>query len=137
MLRQKLGSQDAAVQDESDRRAIESMDTHGDQFLKLARVHPLEHEAVDWNSDRGWFDQIVSISKRRAADDAWPWTSTGAQEDDDGDILPNSYRGVDIADWDERQQERDATLTLASLDVEGEISTSLDTTPITEIIDDY
>lgn len=138
VLRETLEARHLDVPNELDLRASNSMREHNDRFFKLARIRPLESGAADWNSERGWHDQIISISKRRAVDDASPWTGTGAQGDGCGCGFNFflSYDGDDLSQWGGVQQERRATLTLASLDV-GELSTSLDVAPITEIVDDY
>ena len=112
-------SPDMPMLDERDTQAIASMKSHNDDFPILARAAPLDpgSKTVDWTSERGWFDEIVSMSKRRAKEDGWPWTGAteDTEEEDEEEELSNSYRGADIADWDNRQQERDKTLTFAGL----------------------
>ncbi|KIM74543.1 hypothetical protein PILCRDRAFT_828099 [Piloderma croceum F 1598] len=76
--------------------------------------HSLDGTEVNWESKRGWFDDLVKISKRRSADVGWKWTATNGedQNDDDDDEFSNSYFELDIEEWDNRQQERDLSLTL-------------------------
>ena len=111
---------EADIKDEKDRRALSSIDSHADDFPILVRLEPLDssmESKVDWYSERAWFDAIASIRRQRAAEDGWAWTGTTEDVDasDDEEELSNSYYGGDLADWDDRQGERELTLTLAGL----------------------
>lgn len=110
------------IQDERDRQALSAIERHGDDFSILVRLGPLDSGAesnVDWYSERAWFDEIASIRRQRAVEDGWAWTGTteDVEASDEEEELSNSYYGGDLADWDDRQGERDATLTISGLPV--------------------
>jgi hypothetical protein len=65
-------------------------------------------DPVDWTGDRGWFDECVKIARRRGRDDGLQWTGDLVHEDD----LSSSYYELDYELWDDRQPERDLSLTL-------------------------
>ena len=76
-------------------------------------LHSLEGTAVNWETKRGWFDELVKISKRRSANVGWRWTTTnGETRNEEDDELCNSYFELDLEELDNRQQERDHSLTL-------------------------
>ena len=88
------------------------MQSLGDVYIK---VHPLgpdtlsqtaEWDVVDWESERGWFDELVPIYRRRAADLERVLTDDQqAGNSDEGD-LSDSYFGYDLSEWRNIQQER-------------------------------
>jgi hypothetical protein len=99
-----------------DKRIYNMMPTQslGDIYIKIHSLgpntlsHTTEGDVVDWESDRGWFDELVPIYQRRGADLAWGRT------DDDSD---DSYRGCDFTEWQNIQRERKSmTLGLENYD---------------------
>ena len=88
------------------------MQSLGDVYIK---VHPLgpatlprtaEWDVADWESDRGWFDELVPIYWRRAADLERVWTDDQqAGSSNEGD-LSDSYFGYDLSEWRNIQQEQ-------------------------------
>jgi hypothetical protein len=87
-------------------------------YAKLSPLQPntlrqsLDGTTVDWGSTRGWFDDLVKINKRRSADAGWRWTNTEREaQTEEVEELSNSYFELDIEEWDNRQQERDRSLT--------------------------
>ncbi|KIK97934.1 hypothetical protein PAXRUDRAFT_824434 [Paxillus rubicundulus Ve08.2h10] len=108
--------------DTPDRQALENLAEHDDEGPLLVRIEPLQlpneaESGVDWTGTRGWFDDITSIYSARAIDNGWPWVhAVSASVDpelDDRAEFSDSYRGM--GEWDNRQQERDETLTLRTL----------------------
>lgn len=73
---------------------------------------------TDWESDRGWFDQLNPILKRRALDDGYECALTEHQHSDDVDTgcYSDSYNEEDFTEWREVQQERDPSLSLGLVD---------------------
>jgi hypothetical protein len=112
--------EDAETLTDSDVRADARMRKHLDYniYVKLSPLQPttlrhsLDGAAVDWESKRGWFDDLVKVSKRRSADVGWQWTATNRIAQIEDDEFSNSYFELDIEEWDNRQQERDHSLTL-------------------------
>ena len=104
--------------DEKDQQAITNMIFHCLSFPILVRVAPLDpgSEAVDWTSERTWFDEVVAMCKQRNLDDGFPWR-TGTE--DVGSLREerrDSFRSGDWYEWtNEIQGERDITLTFADL----------------------
>lgn len=140
-LKHKL-SVNGDVKGEQDRQVLATIENHNDEFPILVQFLPLDsctESKVDWNSERAWFDDIISIRRRRALQDGWAWT--GATENvqsnaDSDDELSNSYYGGDLADWDDRQQEREATLTISRLPILTELDLNKPIPSIREIIED-
>ena len=89
-------------------------------FVKVTTLLPSNLEStyaddpVDWRGDRGWFDERVRIARRRGRDNGLDWTALdgAVREEDEGLSIPDSYFGADYSLWDNRQQERDRSLTL-------------------------
>lgn len=78
-------------------------------------------EELEWMGCRAWFDECVAAARRRDLDNGWWWTGADfppneARSDLD---LSDSYRGSDYEDWEDRQQERDKSLTLGG-DLDGD-----------------
>jgi casein kinase I family protein HRR25 len=111
---------DTETSTDPDIRADARMRKHLDYniYVKLSALQPytlrhtLDGAEIDWESKRGWFDDLVKISKRRSADAGWQWTATNRVVQNEDDEFSNSYYAPDVADWDTRQQERDRSLTL-------------------------
>lgn len=123
------GIEDGETSTDPDIRADARMRKHLDYdiYVKVSPLQPntLQHSldgaAVDWESKRGWFDDLVKISKRRSADVGWRWTATNRVAQIEDDEFSNSYFELDLEEWDNRQQERDHSLTLGP-----ELNTLLD-----------
>ncbi|OBZ73634.1 hypothetical protein A0H81_06408 [Grifola frondosa] len=120
-LSEKLAMGDLTVTNEEDVKAFGSMHKRGDFpiYAHITALHPdsIESERAEWTGARGWFDELVKVSKRRAMEDAWPWTGTpeaaNQAEPEPGTVkLSSSYRGFDLDMWDDVQDERDRSLTL-------------------------
>ncbi|KAF8837545.1 kinase-like protein [Paxillus ammoniavirescens] len=126
-----------------DRQALEHLAEHDDEGPLLIGIGPLqlpnEEGCVDWTGTRGWFDEITSIYSARAIDNGWPWVhpaSASADPDsDDRAEFSDSYRGM--GEWDNRQQERDETLTLRTLPPSLPLGEQEPIPCIGEIIDEY
>jgi len=112
--------EDAEISVDRDIRTDGRMRKHLDYriYVKLCPLQPitlrqsLEGTAADWRSQRGWFDDLVKISKRRSVDVGWRWTATDGEGQEEDDEFSDSYFAFDLEYWDNRQQERDRSLTL-------------------------
>lgn len=100
---------------------------------RYAEIFPLtqadvegSHEAgqsIDWFSDRAWFDESVKATRRNNLYNGCWWTGAPFDEvyqQPEGHV-EDSYFESDFEEWEERQQERDRSLTLG-LGLEGEAS---------------
>ncbi|CCL99535.1 uncharacterized protein FIBRA_01553 [Fibroporia radiculosa] len=104
-----------STEDRSILENIEENDDTNPLLVHIKALHP--DDPVDWTSSRAWLDEIAYIHKERAADNGYPWPgSTDDDDEEEEEEYSNSYYAADIADWDNRQQERDRTLTLAGLE---------------------
>lgn len=84
-----------------------------------------ENSSIDWSLHREWHDECVKVAKRWDHDNGNDWSNYYRESSDEAE-LTSSYMGGDHSVWDPRcQQERDATLTLSPLGVEGHLSASL------------
>lgn len=90
-------------------------------FTVYAHVAPLDPcdpsraaggTLVDWTGERAWFDEMIKIGRKRVVDDCW-WTGTNDGNEDEEELL-DSYIPYNGVCWDDRQQERDPSLTLPS-----------------------
>ena len=89
-----------------------------------------DNVAVDWFGGRGWFDELLRISRKRSAQDGAGWPSSNPDRMKDRESYSNSYWGVDLDDW-HINGERSRSLTLpaseaARLDGEIDIITDLE-----------
>jgi casein kinase I family protein HRR25 len=76
---------------------------------------------VDWESDRGWFDELVPIYRRRMADLEWVCTEDQPADSSDKRCLSDSYYEYDLSEWRNIQQELSLSLGLedySSLDAQ-------------------
>ena len=84
------------------------MERFDDVYIKVHSLGPdtLTHTAsgqvVDWESVRGWFDQLIPNLKRLAADDGYEWA---LMENQQKICLSDSYYGSDFSEWRNVQQE--------------------------------
>jgi hypothetical protein len=86
-------------------------------FVKLTTLGPsnFKSNALDWRGDRGFFDECVSIARRRGLEDGYfQWTGAPVEQEDN---IKNSYYGDDHSLWDgyPAQKERKRELTLAQI----------------------
>lgn len=99
---------DAKMEDEND----------GDVYVKVHSLGPdtfsqtADGDVVDWDSDRGWFDELVPIHRRRLADRGWALTEDQQADDSDEGDLSDSYFQEDLSQWRDIQQERKQSLSL-------------------------
>ena len=71
----------------------------------------LEGTMVGLQTKRGWLDDAVKISKRRSADVGWKRMKRLRMRTAKN-YQANRYFDLDLEEWDNRQQERDHSLTL-------------------------
>jgi casein kinase I family protein HRR25 len=96
-------------------KMIESV---GDVYIKVHSLGPdtlfrtAEGHVVDWESDRGWFDELVPTYRRRAADLERVWTEDQQADNSDEGDLSDSYFGYDLSEWRNIQQERKQSIIL-------------------------
>jgi hypothetical protein len=98
-------------------------------FATITSLDPsnLNSEAIDWRGDRGFFDESITIARRRGLEDGYfQWTGAPVDPDDDGNDAADSYFAPDISMWGSPQGERPRELTLGQghdgpLDDSGEL----------------
>lgn len=106
------------------------------QFLvHVGPLMPFNNQCyIDWQGDRGWFDECVRIARQRGFQDGYRWW-TGAEKSDITDhAYDDSYREPDHSLWANRQQERAPSLTLDSrmeVDLPGNIGKILEVSRFT------
>ncbi|KAL5639013.1 hypothetical protein ACGC1H_003402 [Rhizoctonia solani] len=87
-------------------------------YAELSPLTPTElnDESVEWNSTRGWFDECVKASRYYDRCNGYQWTRSRRSQTSEGlgTDFSDSYFEEDIEEW-ERQQERDRSLTLATV----------------------
>ena len=66
-------------------------------------------QVVDWESERGWFDQLIPILKKLAFDDGYEWA---LMENRQKTRLTDSYYESDFSEWRNVQQELSHCLSL-------------------------
>ncbi|KAF9237981.1 kinase-like domain-containing protein [Melanogaster broomeanus] len=108
---------DEEMLDEAGRVVLEHIKEYDDEAPLLVRIESLRlpGQGLDWTGTSGWFDEIKSIYTHRAADDGWRWAGFVSAASAGREVLSNSYSGWDLANWDNRQEERDETLSLRDL----------------------
>jgi len=80
----------------------------GDMYIEIHSLRPdtlsqtASGVAVDWESTRGWFDELVPIYRRRAADLKWAWSDSEMIDERE---LDDSYFNWDLSQWRNAQQE--------------------------------
>ncbi|OAX43421.1 kinase-like protein [Rhizopogon vinicolor AM-OR11-026] len=111
---------DAADLPPNEHSAIKRMESLRDVYIKIHSLGPdtISHTAngqvVGWESERGWFDQLNPILRRRAVDGEFGWALTEYQQSDGTDeaSLSDSYYGDDFTEWRDVQQELDPSINL-------------------------
>jgi casein kinase I family protein HRR25 len=88
-----------------------------------------DNVAVDWFGERGWFDELMRINRKRSAQDGAGWPSSNSEKMKGRERYLNSYWGADLTNW-HIHLERGSSLTLpaseaAQLDREIDIITDL------------
>ncbi|OJA15499.1 hypothetical protein AZE42_08257 [Rhizopogon vesiculosus] len=104
--------------------AIKRMEGLLDVYIKIHSLgpdtisHTVSGQVVDWESERGWFDQLNPILRRRALDGEFGWALTEYQQSDGTDeaSLSDSYYGDDFTEWRDVQQELDPSINLGLVD---------------------
>jgi len=80
----------------------------GDMYIKIHSLCPdtlsqtSSGNAVDWESTQGWFDELVPIYRRRAADLEWAWSECDMIGQRN---LEDSYFNRDLSQWRNAQGE--------------------------------
>jgi hypothetical protein len=86
-------------------------------YIKIHSLEPdtlhrtTDGDVVDWESDRGWFDELVPIYRRRAMDLERVWTDQQCDNNDERS-LSDSYFEYDLSEWRNVQQECEQSLSL-------------------------
>jgi casein kinase I family protein HRR25 len=93
------------------------MDGIGYFYIKVHSLEPdtlhrtANGDVVDWESNRGWFDELVPIYRRRAIDLERVWTDPQGDQND-ARSLSDSYFECDLSEWRNVQLEREQSLSL-------------------------
>jgi hypothetical protein len=92
-------------------------------------VLPSGNVTVDWFGERGWFDELLRINRKRSAQDGAEWPSSNPDRMEGRENYSNSYWGADLDLW-YIHRERGRSLNLpasevAQLDGEIDIITDL------------
>jgi hypothetical protein len=95
-------------------------------------VPPSDNVAVDWFGERGWFDELLKINRKRSVQNGAEWPSSNPNKMKGRENYSNSYWGADLDNW-HIHRERGRSLTLPSSEaaqLDGEIDI------ITDLLDD-
>ncbi|KAG1745447.1 uncharacterized protein EDB91DRAFT_1080359 [Suillus paluster] len=104
----------AANEESNMRLALRMMDCCPGVHIKVHSLGPdtitytASKQAVNWESVRAWPDELIPISKRRAADQEYRWTLAENRQPDgiDDGCLSDSYNEENFILWRDIQQER-------------------------------
>ena len=97
-------------------------------FVDVVTLSPLNinSKALDWRGDRGFFDELALIARRRGLEDGFvQWTGVLIEHEDN---MTDSYDGDDHSVWDaytvQRERKRELTLNQShegSFDEDGKL----------------
>jgi len=105
--------------------AVMRTEIYSDIYVKVHALGPdtLSHTAsgqvTDWESERGWFEQLNPILKRRALDDEIGYALTEYQKSDaegEEESYSNSFWADDFTLWWRIRQENDFSRSLGLAD---------------------
>lgn len=83
------------------------------------QIHPMnpvafwettDNQIVDWESEKGWFDELIPLCQRRLYDEQRNGSTD--EETKDSDAIYDSYYDGDRSEWSYIQRERADSLTL-------------------------